>query len=82
MIDLGWLGWAFPLLFGLGFGGGAPKAPPPPPPPPMKSDAEIQAEAAKTRKLARGRKGRGASILTGDTNFLQPANDEAKTTLG
>jgi hypothetical protein len=56
------------------FGGSTPKAPPPPPPPPQQSDAEIQAERAKAAKVARGRKGRGASILTGEaaTNFLQP----------
>ena len=64
------------------FGGDTPKAPPPPPPPPAKSDADIQAEKAKAAKLARGRKGRGASLLTSDTQFLQPANEEGKQTLG
>ena len=60
----------------------------------MKSDADIQAEAAKTRKTARGRKGRGASILTSDTNFLnflaadqmskllQPSEEGGRATLG
>lgn len=66
------------------FGGGAPKAPPPPPPPPSKTDAEIQAEKAKAAKVARGRQGRGASILSPDTgtNFLQPGDTEGKLTLG
>lgn len=65
------------------FGGGTPSAPPPPPPPPSKSDAEIQAEKAKADKLARNRKGRGSSILTGEgTNFLQPADETKRTTLG
>ena len=82
MIDLGWLSWLWPFMAGLAFGGGGQQAPPPPPPPPMKSDAEIQAEAAKSRKVARGRKGRGASILTSDTNFLQPSEEQGKVTLG
>ena len=82
MIDLGWLSWLWPFMGGLAFGGSAPSSPPPPPPPPMKSDAEIQAEAAKTRKTARGRKGRGASILTSDTNFLQPSEEGGRATLG
>lgn len=65
------------------FGGGAPSAPPPPPPPPAKTDAEIQAEKAKAAKATRLRKGRGASILTGEgTNFLQPGDEGGKTTLG
>jgi hypothetical protein len=62
--------------------GGSPSAPPPPPPPPRKSDAEIQAEMAKTRVLARNRQGRGASILTGDAGFLQPLNSGGKARLG
>ena len=65
------------------FGGGAPKAPPPPPPPPSKTDAEIQAEKAKAAKIARGRRGRGASILTDETaGFLQPGDEQGKITLG
>ena len=69
--------------FARHFGGGAPSSPPPPPPPPTKSDAEIQAERAKAGKAARMRKGRGASILSGDsTNFLQPADQQGRDTLG
>ena len=64
--------------------GGSPQAPPPPPPPPQQTDAEIQAEKAKTAKAARARKGRGASILTGETStqFLQPDEGGGRKTLG
>lgn len=78
-------GQDFTRDFSRHFGGGAPSAPPPPPPPPSKSDAEIQAEKAKASKLARNRKGRGASLLNPEaegTNFLQPAEDTKRTTLG
>lgn len=78
-------GAGFARHFARHFGGGAPSAPPPPPPPPSKSDAEIQAEKAKSAKLARNRKGRGASLLNPEaegTNFLQPASDTKATTLG
>ena len=65
--------------FGGGGGGGADG-----PPPHQQSDAEIQAEKAKTAKAARARKGRGASILTGETStqFLQPDEGGGRKTLG
>ena len=75
--------WTEPRNAARYFGGSAPKAPPPPPPPPTKTDAEIQAEKAKANKIAKMRKGRGASILTGEgTNFLQPDDQEKAMTLG
>ena len=64
-------------------GGSVPKAPPPPPPPPMPVDPQIQADAAKARRAARGRRGFGASILAGDSSSLQtPADYVSKDTLG
>ncbi len=65
-------------------GGGGPTAPPPTAaPPPSKTDAEIAAEAAKTRAANRNRRGRAATILGGE--LTTPAGDSApgtKTTLG
>ena len=75
--------WTEPRNAARYFGGDPPKSPPPPPPPPSKTDAEIQAEKAKASKVARGRKGRGASILTDETaGFLQPGDEQGKVTLG
>lgn len=63
-------------------GGSGPKAPPPPPPPPQKTDAEIQAEAAKQNAANRKRIGRGSTILAGESSFLAPTDSGQKTTLG
>lgn len=50
-----------------GFGGGSvPKAPPPPPPPKIE-DPNVQEAAAKERRRLRGAKGRGSTLLAGDT---------------
>ena len=49
------------------FGGGSsPGNPPAPPPPPTKTDAEIQAERARTRSSIVRRKGRQSTILAGE----------------
>ena len=49
------------------FGGASvPKAPPPPPPPKIE-DPNVQDAAAKERRRMRGAKGRGSTLLAGDT---------------
>jgi hypothetical protein len=42
----------------------------------------VKAERLKAAKAARLRRGRGASILTDERQFLQPAREEGRTTLG
>ena len=75
--------WAEPKNHARYFGGSKAPAAPPPPPPPTKTDAEIQSEKAKVTKVARARKGRGASILTDETaGFLQPGDEKGQVTLG
>ena len=52
--------------------GKSPSAPPPPPPPPARSDADIQAERAKTAAEIRKRRGRASQILAGEQRMLTP----------
>lgn len=63
-------------------GGGAPSPPPPPPPPPTEEDPEVKKAKMQAAKAARLRKGRGASLITGEAQFLQPTTDEGRATLG
>jgi hypothetical protein len=65
-------------------GGSSPGRPAQPPPIPQKTDAEIQAERAKSLAAARARKGRASTILAGEQTFLQPADtaQDKSLTLG
>ena len=61
-------------------GGGG--ASPPPPPPPTKSDVDVQGQAAKTRDVARKKRGRAATILAGEQERLGGPGGTSKETLG
>ena len=59
-----------------------PVQPAPPPPPSEVSQEEKDAIAAEQRKLARKRKGRKSTILTGPLGVEEEAETENKTLLG
>ena len=68
---------------------GKPKMPPlppvqpaPPPPPSEVSEEEKEAIAAEQREMARKRKGRRSTILTGPLGVEEEAETENKTLLG
>ena len=61
----------------------APSLPPPPPPVPVKeSDAEVKAKKQEASRLARGRRGLGATINTSGTGAEGTATTERRALLG
>ena len=53
--------------------------PPPPPPPPQERDPEAQKAAAAARMAGRKRKGRGASILVGESERTETLGKTGET---
>lgn len=61
----------------------APSLPPPPPPIPEKeSDAEVKAKKQEAGRIARGRRGLGATINTSGTGAAGTAPTQRATLLG
>lgn len=61
----------------------APSLPPPPPPVPVKeTDAEVKAKKQEAGRLARGRRGLGATINTSGSGATGTAPTERRTLLG